>query len=308
MERGIRTFGSSAATCGGKRRHAYSELRLTESVGLVGSPLLQSGTPVLTLRSSSYFIEAELLLPPHFPPPLYPQAEPFSLAFQDDAQIRAWRTVKRLPKNTSFVFDIVLRLHQLSLALSSEWTDKLDKRALSNLYFEALHSTLLVQLEEPWQARISSGTQFQESTTMFKIWAAGLPIFVLAAIRQSRSPEDKSILRYYHGPILGRIQAILENNNSYHAWPRGRNLEPILITLFYAVETCARNDPWRTWGIYTMRKVSDLLKFKSVNEFRKVLEFFPYTETYQNMVDEVWMQMQALSEQISPSCVSQVFG
>ena len=166
---------------------------------------------------------------------------PFNLAFQDDAQIRAWRTVKRFPKNASFVFDVVMRLHQLSLGTSPEWADKVDKCSLSNLYFEVMHSAMLVQLEEPWQEQLQSGTQGQEADIMYKIWAAGLPLFASATLRQLRTRQGINMMRHYHGPIFGRIQAILDGQGGYHAWPRGRNLEPILATLFYAAEAC-------TWG------------------------------------------------------------
>ena len=206
------------------------------------------------------------------------------------------------------MFDVVVRLHQLGLAVSPEWTDRVDKCALSNLYFEALHSVMLVQLEEPWQGQTQGGTQGQEATIMFKIWAAGLPIFVFAAIRQLRSRQGINMPRYYHGPIFGRMQRILDEHGGYHAWPRGRNLEPILATLFYAVEACTWDGPWRTWCLDTMRKVADLLKLKNAKEFRKALEFFPTTERYQDLVDEVWAELTHSSVPSTPSCVLQVFG
>ncbi|KAK7179949.1 hypothetical protein PSPO01_13948 [Paraphaeosphaeria sporulosa] len=260
------------------------------------------------LTCSSFFIAAELLLPPQFPLPLYPSPIPFNLAFQDDAQIRAWRTVKRFPKNNSFVFDVVMRMHQFGLAVSPEWTDKIDKCALSNLYFEVMHTAVVVQLEEPWQGQLQGGTQGREGSIMFKVWAAGLPIYVGAALRHLRLRRDSNAMRYYHGPIFSRIQTILDENGGHHAWPRGRSLEPILATLFYALEACAWDDPWRTWCLHTMRKVSDLLKLKNAEEFKKVLDFFPTTERYQSLTDDIWAEITHLSVPSTLSCVLHVFG
>ncbi|KAF2449517.1 hypothetical protein P171DRAFT_480596 [Karstenula rhodostoma CBS 690.94] len=257
------------------------------------------------LTYSSLFIAAELLLPPQFPLPLYPNSIPFNLAFQDDAQIRAWRTVKRFPKNNSFVFDVVVRMHQLGLAATPDWTDKIDKRALSNLYFEAMHSAMLVQLEEPWHGQLQSGAQGREVSIMFKVWAAGLPIFVSAALRHLKLPQGSNTMRYYHGPIFGRIKAILDDNGGHHAWPRGKNLEPILATLFYALEALTWDDPWRTYCLHAMRKVSNILKLKNTEDFKKVLDFFPTTATYQDLIYDVWAQITSSSVPSTLSCVLQ---
>ncbi|KAL5418342.1 hypothetical protein PMIN03_001064 [Paraphaeosphaeria minitans] len=260
------------------------------------------------LTCSSFFIAAELLLPPQFPIPLYPCPTMFNLAFQDDAQIRAWRTVKRFPKNNSFVFDVVMRMHQLGLAVSPEWTDKIDKCALSNLYFEVMHSAVVVQLEEPWKGPLQGGTQGREGSIMFRVWAAGLPIYVGAALRHLRHRQSSNPMRYYHGPIFSRIQAILDENGGHHAWPRGRSLEPILATLFYALEACTWDDPWRTWCLHTMCKVVDLLRLKTTDDFKKVLDFFPTTERYQALMRDVWQHITHLSVPGTLSGVSQVAG
>ncbi|KAJ4359838.1 uncharacterized protein N0V89_000394 [Didymosphaeria variabile] len=191
--------------------------------------------------------------------------------------------------------------------MSSDWTDKVDKSALSNLYFEVMHSAMLLQLEEPWQGQLPSGIQGQEANTMFKIWAAGMPIFVSAALRQLRSRQGINMMRYYHGPIFGRIQAVLDEHGGYHAWPRGRNLEPILATLFYALEACTWDDPWRTWCLDTMGKTVNILKLKNAKEFKKVLDFFPTTDRYQDLIEDVWAQIRHASVPSTPSCVLQVF-
>ena len=258
-----------------------------------------------THRSSIAFrTGAELLLPPQFPLPLYPDTIPYNLAFQDDAQIHAWRTVKRFPKNTSFMFDVVVRLHQLGGAVSSEWTDRIDCRALSNLYFEAQQSAILVQLEEPWSEQLQEGLQGQEAAVMFKVWAAGLPIFVDGALRHLRSRHRVHNPYYHHGPVFSRIQAILDSNGGYHAWPRGRNLEPVLATLFYASEACNWQDPWRLWCMDAMRKAVDLLRLKTAKEFRKMLDFFPSTETYQEAIEGTWRELTHEQVPSTPSYLS----
>jgi hypothetical protein len=85
-------------------------------------------------------VAAALQLAPVFACPTFSQMDPLPLAFLDDARIRAWRTVKRLPKDSSFLFEMMLRLHQIGLAASDDWYDEVDPRALSNLCFEALQN------------------------------------------------------------------------------------------------------------------------------------------------------------------------
>ena len=222
---------------------------------------------------------------------MFPEPRPSPLAFHDDAQIRAWRTVKRFPKNTSFVFDLVLRFHQLGLATSSEWCNDIDQRALSNLYFETIHNAVMVPLEEPWNATLASGIQGQEAKTMFKVWAAGLPLFVWATSRHAKARMGLSSPRTRYDPIFARIRALLEGTGGYHAWPRGKSLEPMLATLFYAVESCEYGDTWRPWCVDTLRKVIELLKLKAVEEFRKALEFFPSTDSFRATADDVWNEI-----------------
>ena len=41
----------------------------------------------------------------------------------------------------------------------------------------------------------------------------------------------------------------------------------------------------------TMRKVAEILKLKSAEEFRKVVDIFPSTEEYKTTADELWMEM-----------------
>ncbi|KAF2734246.1 hypothetical protein EJ04DRAFT_552793 [Polyplosphaeria fusca] len=240
---------------------------------------------------TTYSLAGVLQRAPHFPPPLFPETGSFPLAFLDDAQIRAWRTVKRFPKNHSFVFDMVLRMQQLSLAMSSEWYDDVDQRAVSNLYFEALNNVLTVPLEEPWNANLASGSQGQEMATMFRVWAAGSPLFIWATARHVRSRSGATVTACSYDPIYARIRAILDSAGGYHAWPRGKGLEPVLVTLFYCVESCDPNNLWRPWLMENLRKVSEMSKLKTVEDFKKILEYFPCTDQHKAAAGELWNEM-----------------
>ncbi|KAF2264644.1 hypothetical protein CC78DRAFT_601328 [Lojkania enalia] len=240
---------------------------------------------------TTYCLAAAMQLPPHFPVPQFPNAGQFSLAFLDDAQIRAWRTVKRFPKNNSFVFDVVVRLHQLGLATSSEYSTEVDQKAVSNLYFEALHKAIILPGEEPWNANIPSGSQGQEMATMFKVWAAGMPIYIWATERHLRNRLGHGVIRLNFDPVLSRVRGILEDSGGYQGWPRGKSLEPILATLFYCVECCDFANPWRMWCLDAMRKIREMLKLNTVDEFKKALEFFPSTEEFRKVADDIWREL-----------------
>lgn len=230
-------------------------------------------------------------MPTQFPPPLFPETTAFSLAFLDDAQIRSWRTVKRFPKNSSFVFDIVVRLHRLGLATSTEWYNEIDPRTLSNLYFETLQNVVAIQTEEPWNASLPGGSSGQEAGIMFRVWAAGLPLFVRATLRHIKARLGHIVTRSNHEPAYSRIRALLEGSGGYHTWPRGRSLEPVLATIFYCVESCDYNSPWRPWFVDTLRRLVEMLKLKSVEEFKKTLDFFPYNDDFKVAGDELWVEL-----------------
>ncbi|KAF1952571.1 hypothetical protein CC80DRAFT_552383 [Byssothecium circinans] len=246
-----------------------------------------------TVTWVAYTLSAALRLSPQYPLPLFSDTRPFTLAFQDDAQIRAWRTVKRFPKDAPFVFDIVVRFHQLGLATSGEWYEEVDQKALSNFFFETMHCAATLQIDEPWNNIPQSGNQAKGSTIMFQIWAVGLPLYVWATARharRSRTAPHLSCHRY--DPVFARIREILEGVEGYHAWPRGKTLEPVLATLFYAVEACQYYSfGWRPWCIGTLRLVVDMLKLKKVEEFKKALEFFPLTDEHRLMADAIWTEM-----------------
>jgi len=225
---------------------------------------------------------------PTFPPPLYPETRALSLAFSDDAQLNAWRTVKRFPRNNTFAYDVVVRLHRLSLATSSEWHERLDPRVLSNLYFEAMHEALFVTKEEPWTAALPKGLKGVELTTMFRAWAASLPLFVWATTRHLRVRFCIDTPWFGHEIIISRIQKLLDDPG---IWPRGKTLEPVLVALFYCIEACDLDSTSRPWILQTIRKLTGTLKLAGPDEFKKILGSFPTTEDYRLMADEVWAEI-----------------
>ncbi|KAF2749675.1 hypothetical protein M011DRAFT_465350 [Sporormia fimetaria CBS 119925] len=230
-------------------------------------------------------------LPPQYPPSLFSDVPTFPLAFLDDAQIRAWRTVKRLPKDSSFAFDMVLRLHHLGLATSSDWYTDVNQGSLSNLYFEAMYHAVRLQHEEIWNFSMRSGVQAQEISLMFRIWAAGLPLYIWGTIRHVRTRLGLMMFPIDVEPVLTRIKMALEAAGGHHCWPRGKKLEPVLATLVYGLESCDFASPWRPWAMNTLRRAVELLKLKTVEDFQKTLGFFPSTEEYRSVAAELWGEL-----------------
>jgi len=201
--------------------------------------------------------------------------------------------VKRFPKNNPFVFDVVNRLHQLSLATSPEWYNTIDQRGLSNLYFETLQAVISIQLDEPWNETIPGGSQGQEAALMFQVWMAGLSLFIWGTVRQVRVRLGQALTRCICDPLFARVKDLLEGTGSYHAWPRGKSLEPVMATLFYGVESCDFSSPWRNWCVESLSKVTEILKLKSAEEFSKALDNFPSTEGYKEAAGKLWVEMKS---------------
>jgi hypothetical protein len=245
----------------------------------------------LTIGRTSYSIAVVLCTPSHYPAPLFPTVNPCPLALLDEAQIRAWRTVKRFPKNNSFVFDIVVKMHQLGLATSTEWHPEMDQRALSNLYFDAMKLLLSIQIEEPWTESLLSGVRGQEGNIMFSVWSAGLPLYIWATVRHLQSRLGLLVTPCHSDPILDRVRSLLDGAGGYHSWPRGKSLEPVLATLFYCTESCDTTNPRRVWAVEMLRKSAEVLRLKTFVEFKKTLDFFPITEEYTVKADEVWREL-----------------
>jgi hypothetical protein len=216
---------------------------------------------------------------------------PFTLPFLDNAQLGAWRTVKRFPKNSAFVFDVVVRLHQIGLATSPDWNERVDQRHVSNLYFEALENVLSILRVEPWRTSIPHGNPGREAATMFKVWSIGLPLYIWTTVRHMRTRLGLTITRFDYESLYSRVRETLEGTGGYHAWPRGKGLEPVLATLFYCIESCEVGSSWKIWFIDVIRKVVEMLKLKSAEDFRKTLEFFPSTLEYKAIMATLWQEV-----------------
>lgn len=228
---------------------------------------------------------------PIFPPPLFANPEAFPLAFNDEMQMQAWRTVKRFPKNTPFVFDISIQLHLLGLATTSEWCNQVNQRSLSNIYFETLRNVVAFQVDEPWIDALPSGKQKLEIALMLKVWSLGLPFFVWATVRHIRMKREDVVMRCDFDVLFCRVRESLESVGGYHSWPRGKNLEPVLATLFYCFESCDFNNPWKAWFMDTIQKIIEMLRLKTAEEFQKTLEYFPSTDGFRTASAELWRDL-----------------
>ncbi|KAF2036582.1 hypothetical protein EK21DRAFT_83537 [Setomelanomma holmii] len=220
----------------------------------------------------TYSVAAVLNSAPAFLPPLCQEHGVIALSLFDDAQMKAWRTMKRFPKDNAFVYDVVVRMHRLSLATSSEWHGKVDWRALSNLHFEAMHKVLSTNAERPWRKLLSESARGDELSTMFEVWTLALPLFVWATTRQLSSGLGVNTPWSGHDSIIFRIQA------------------------------CSFASPWRPWLLRVMRKAIKQLKLKELEDFRKSLEFFPSTDAYRLVAESAWTEItQAECQTMAPA-------
>jgi hypothetical protein len=154
-----------------------------------------------------------------------------------------------------------------------------------------MHQAIAFEHEEVWNASLPAGAQGEEARIMYRVWAAGLPLFIWATIRHVRTRLGLMVTGSDHDPVLARIRDALESAGGHHSWPRGKRLEPVMATLVYGVESCHFSNPWRRWAIDTLRTLAELMKLKAVEDFRKALDFFPSTEEYSGMVDDLWPEI-----------------
>jgi len=222
---------------------------------------------------------------------MYPDTRSVSLAFSDDAQLAAWRSAKRFPKNNTFVYDVMVGLQTLRLASSSEWHTKVESRKISNFQLQAMSQALAIAKEEPWTAILPGGARGAEMTTMFRVWSTALPLLIWSTTRQLRSQQCIDTPWTGHGPIISHIQELLGGADNVCIWPRGKCLEPVLVSLLYCVEACESNSVMRPWMLETVRKVTTMLKLEQLEDFRKTLEFFPMTEGHRMIIEGVWTEL-----------------
>ncbi|KAF2204522.1 hypothetical protein GQ43DRAFT_437840 [Delitschia confertaspora ATCC 74209] len=240
---------------------------------------------------NAYCVAAALQLSPIFPPPIYGRVDPFPLAFLDDARIRAWRTIKKLPKDSSFLFDSIIRLHQIGLATSKDWYSDVDQGALSNLYFEALQNVCTIQIDEPWNSTAAGGSQGQETALMFKVFSIGMAMFIWGTIRHVMKRLGHTVIQYTYNNAFTRLKGLLEGPGGYHAWPRGKSLEPVLATLVYCLDSCEHHHPWRVWFMNASQKSVDMMNIKSAEKLRKILRNYPSSDEYEVAADRLWREI-----------------
>lgn len=154
-----------------------------------------------------------------------------------------------------------------------------------------MHSTIILPQEEPWNDVLPRGAPGREMATMFRIWAASLPLFIMATARHAQALKGVETPRCRHDPIFMRVRTILESTGGQHAWPRGKTLEPLLVTFVYCAEGCEYVDAMRPWFVDMLRKAAELLKLNSLEDFRKTLEFFPTTDIFRATADNLWNEM-----------------
>ncbi|KAF2020527.1 hypothetical protein BU24DRAFT_487127 [Aaosphaeria arxii CBS 175.79] len=240
---------------------------------------------------TTYSLSIPLSLPPVWPPTLYPDAEALPLAFLDEAQLRSWKTMKRFPKDSPFIFDVVIRLHQLNLATSSDWHGKLDSKTLSNLYFETMYAALAVEADERWIEFHATHSGDYGTVTMMKVWALGAPGFIWATLRHAKVRLGSSAPSCDFEPVYARLKDLLEGVDESSAWPRGKNLEVVLATLFYSLEACGPANSWRTWLIGAVRRGVEGLRIKDVDAFKKILRAFPCSDEHMAAADRIWGEL-----------------
>ncbi|KAH7083168.1 hypothetical protein BKA63DRAFT_584429 [Paraphoma chrysanthemicola] len=299
-------YGCAIVTDWGEAQgHADALVRLVEICG--GLQALDVDLQ-RTVAWIVYCIGAATGTGPPFAPPIFKEHGTLTLAFFDDAQMKAWRTVKRFPKNSAFVYDVVVRMHQLSLATSADWQENVDWRALSNLQFEAMHKALSIKSEAPWVETLPRNTLSVELSMMFEVWALALPLFLWATTRQLRSRLGIDAPWSGHEIIISRVHQLLGDDSGHRSWLRGKSLEPILASLIYCIEACDFASPLRPWLLRTTQKVSRLLKLKELEDFRKVLDFFPSTDDYHLVRDAVWEELtQSMRHETTPAMTFAAF-
>lgn len=207
--------------------------------------------------------------------------------------------MKKLPKNSPFMYDIVLRLHQIGLSSTSEWRAEVDKQSVSNLYFEAQHRLLIMQSEQPWLASDAATPLAPENVLLYKAFTMAAQLFLWASMRHAQFCDDRSNLSISTGSgglLFGRIKAALEIEGGYSSWARGKCLETVAWILFVCVESCPSVSPDWVWFLGELRRVLSSVRIRRIEEFRKVMQTFPSTDTFRDAEDKVWRAMAVLDQ------------
>ncbi|KAF2493520.1 hypothetical protein BU16DRAFT_82091 [Lophium mytilinum] len=270
------------------RRHLEALIRIVDLRGGVSTLDFELQRQITW---ASYGVSIVLQAPPSFPCPMYPSTRPFPLALTDDSSIRAWRTLKKFPKNSSFLYDVVLRLHQIGLATTSEFRDDVDMQAVSNAYFESQHRLLLLGIEQPWMGKEGPVDRVPELEALFQVFDHAAQIYLMTTLRHVGTGGERWSLRAKAcliGLVLSRIRAALSVENNYNVWTRRRCLDPMVWVLVVCIESCGNVMPERGWFLAELRKVLGIMKLKRIEEFRKTLAAFPTTDGLERVSRGIW--------------------
>jgi hypothetical protein len=210
----------------------------------------------------------------------------------DESSLCAWRTLKKLPKDSSFLYEIILRMHQIELSYDAEWKLQIDRAMVSNVYFELQHIILTMLFDKPWPQLTVA--KYPEILALYNAFLMASQVFVWASIRHVRyydKTRDAKIKTGSGGLLFGRIKAALDLNNTYGIWTKGKQLDALLWILFICIESCPLMAVERSWFLSEIRKALGLLKVAKKEEFTEKLAAFPLTHGLHNAAEGLWREI-----------------
>lgn len=240
----------------------------------------------------SYHVATALQQKPIFPCPTSPEARPFPLAMVDESSLRAWRTLKKLPKDSSFLYEIIFRMHQIGLSYDAEWQLQIDRAMVNNVYFELQHIILTMLFDKSWPQLTVA--KYPEILALYNAFLMASQVFMWASIRHVRyydKTRDAKIKTGSSGLLFGRVKAALNLDNTYGIWTKGKQLDALLWILFICIESCHLMAVERSWFLSEIRKVLGLLKVAKKEEFTKQLAAFPLTHELHNAAEGLWREI-----------------
>lgn len=239
----------------------------------------------------SYHVATALQQKPIFPCPAS-EARLFPLAMADESKIRAWQTLKEFPKDSSFLYDIILRMHQIELSYDPEWQWTVDQAIIGNLYFELQHKILIMLFDKPWPQ--PTVAKFPEIAGLYEAFLMTSQVFTWASIRHVKYYEKTNDIRITTGSsglLFGRVKVALDLGNASVIRMKGRHLDVLLWILFICIESCPVTAVERSWFLSEIRNVLALLKVGNKDEFREKLGIFPLTQGLHDAVEGHWREI-----------------
>lgn len=212
----------------------------------------------------SYHVATALQQKPIFPCPTSPEARPFPLAMVDESSLRAWHTLKKLPKDSSFLYEIILLMHQIELSYDAEWKLQIDV------------------------------TKYPEILALYNAFLMASQVFMWASIRHVRyydKTRDAKVKTGSSGLLFGRVKAALDLDNTYGIWTKGKQLDALLWILFICIESCPLMAVERSWFLSEIKKALGLLKVAKKEEFTEKLAAFPLTHGLHNAAEGLWREI-----------------